>query len=336
MSRHPNIDPELAAAVNLVPPVDFTDVEFSRRLTDEYSDTDLPDSVAGRVDIARIELGDGVEADLYRPKRALTSSSTAPLPVLYWMHGGGFVVGRAEHAAPFAAELALELSIAVCAVEYRLAPEHPFPAAHDDCYAGYRALVGMAPELNLDPTGIVVGGQSAGGTLAAGLCLRLRDEDFEPKPIFQYLDIPALDNRLDTASALQFVDSPGWDSTNAQISWNHYLGDQSAASPPKYAVPARSESLAGLPPTYVSVMEVDPLRDEGLEYAARLLKSGVPTELHCFPGAFHGSAAVRSARVTRRARTEIIDVLRGVYSHHQPHRSDALVYDLRRAQESRV
>ncbi|WP_417512364.1 alpha/beta hydrolase [Microbacterium sp.] len=326
--RHQNLDPELTAAVNLVPPVNFVDVELSRRLADEYSETKIPEDVLQQVDIQHVVLHPGVEGFLYRPRRMLTTKPS--LPALLWMHGGGFVTGRPEHAGPFAVGLALELSIAVFVIHYRLAPEHPFPAGLDDSYAGYRSLVETAEQFNIDSSGIVVGGQSAGAALAAGLCLRLRDEGFSAAPIFQYLDIPVLDNRLITPSAKEFVDSPGWNAVNARLSWNHYLTDPAdyLTTSPKYAAPAREEDLGGLPPAYISVAEVDPLRDEGIEYALRLLRAGVSTELHCFPGTFHGSTAVRSARVSRRSYLEVVDVLRGVYAHHQPHRSDALNHDL--------
>ncbi|HZP28026.1 MAG TPA: alpha/beta hydrolase fold domain-containing protein, partial [Acidimicrobiia bacterium] len=159
-----------------------------------------------------------------------------------------------------------------------------------------------------DGARIAVQGGSAGGGLAAALCLLARDRG-GPAICFQYLGIPELDDRLETPSMQRFVDTPMWSRPAAERSWEWYLGELHGTSDvPIYAAPARATDLAGLPPAYVSVMEFDPLRDEGLDYACRMLQAGVSVELHCFPGTFHGSSMVQTSAVHRREAAERITV----------------------------
>ena len=141
----------------------------------------------------------------------------------------------------------------------------------------------------------------------AAVALLARDRN-GPKLCFQLLGIPELDDRLDTPSMLAFTDTPLWNRPNAEFSWRAYLGDGAEVSP--YAAPARAEDLSGLPPAYVSTMEFDPLRDEGIRYAARLLEQGVSVELHHYPGTFHGSHMLRHAQVSKRTNAEMLDALR--------------------------
>ena len=155
-------------------------------------------------------------------------------------------------------------------------------------------------------------GSSAGGGLAAAVALLARDRG-GPKLCFQLLGMPELDDRLETASMQAFDDTPLWNRPNAEISWRYYLGGTPADAAP-YAAPARVKDLAGLPPAYVSTMEFDPLRDEGIHYALRLLEHGVSVELHQYPGTFHGSNLVTSAQVSKRSSAEMYDALRRALS----------------------
>jgi acetyl esterase/lipase len=226
------------------------------------------------------------------------------------IHGGGFIIGsvEAEHAG--AALMAIDSGAVVVSVEYRLAPEHPFPAALHDCYAALSYLHGEAVSLGVDPARVALCGTSAGGGLAAATALLARDLG-GPPVCFQMLHIPELDDRLETPSMRAFVDSPVWNRPLAAKSWRAYLGAQhGSAQTPAYAAPARAEDLSGLPPAYVSTAENDPLRDEGIIYALRMLQAGVSVELHQFPGTFHGSALVTTASVSRRAQREAALVLR--------------------------
>jgi acetyl esterase/lipase len=199
-----------------------------------------------------------------------------------------------------------EVGAVVVAPEYRLAPEHPYPAGLEDCYATLQWLAAHADEWQVDPERIAVLGDSGGATLAAATALLARDRG-GPQVALQVLLEPALDDRLQTRSMFEGTDTVMWNSANAAHSWRFYLGGQ-AATP--YAAPARMDDLVGLPPTYLTVNELDPLRDEGLDYAFRLLGAGVSTEVHCWAGAFHGFNMVATAAIAQRSAAALHDALR--------------------------
>jgi acetyl esterase/lipase len=206
--------------------------------------------------------------------------------------------------------MAIAVGAVVVSVDYRLAPEHPFPAALHDCYSALRYMAGEADALGIDPDRIAVSGGSAGGGLAAATTLLARDLG-GPALCFQMLHIPELDDRLETPSMRRFVDSPLWNQPLAVQSWRAYLGELSGRDDiPALAAPSRADDLSGLPSAYVSTAENDPLRDEGIDYAQRLLQAGVSVELHQFPGTFHGSALVTTAAISKRAQAESVVVLR--------------------------
>jgi acetyl esterase/lipase len=234
---------------------------------------------------------------------------TGGRPAVLDIHGGGFVVGSIEMEHAFAAHFARELGALIAVVEYRLAPEHPFPAGVEDCYAALSWLHANATDLGVDPDRIAVGGQSAGGGLTAATVLLARDRG-GPPVCFQFLGIPELDHRLETTSMRTFVDTPMWHRGNAIKSWEMYLGPDHEGEVSPYASPSVATDLSGLPPAYVTTMEFDPLRDEGILYAVRLLEAGVNVELHSFPGTFHGSALIPFAAVSRRANDELLVALR--------------------------
>jgi acetyl esterase/lipase len=242
---------------------------------------------------------------IYTPKAHVSE----PRGCVFEIHGGGFLMGSIEMMDAWCQVAAATLAVVVVSVEYRLAPEHPFPAGIEDCYAALCWTAQHAAEIGVDAARIAIAGQSAGGGLAAGTALLARDRGF-PALRFQLLEIPELDDRLDTPSMLAFTDTPLWNRPNAVWSWKHYLGANHAGEVSSYAAPARAEDLTGLPPAYVSTMEFDPLRDEGILYALRLLQAGVPVELHNFPGTFHGSGMIASADVSQRGAREAMDALR--------------------------
>jgi acetyl esterase len=204
---------------------------------------------------------------------------------IFNVHGGGFIIGNLDIDHANNLRYTREIGVVVVSVDYRLAPEAPYPAGLEDCYAALVWTAKNAAELGVDPARIAIHGGSAGGGLCAALALLARDRG-GPAIAFQYLGVPELDDRLGTPSMRAFVDTPMWNKPRAEISWDCYLGPgvRGGADVPVYAAPARATDLAGLPPAYVSVMEFDPLRDEGIAYAQALLAAGVTTELHLFPG----------------------------------------------------
>jgi len=233
---------------------------------------------------------------IYRPKQPRVSGK---LPVLLSIHGGAFVMLRADSFPAMDAGWALDHQCVVVSVDYRLAPEHPFPAGPEDCYAVLEWVAQSAEELGVDLERLVVTGGSAGGALTAAVTLMARDRE-GPKIAFQGLLIPVTDDRLDTPSQRQMSGSPGFNAEGAIGMWLHYLGedyDRTKTSP--YAAPARAESLAGLPPAFVQVNELDPLRDEGLAYGQRLLAEGISVEMVCVPGAYHGEVPLRPSAAAR-------------------------------------
>lgn len=308
------IDPELEAALDFMPAIDLDDPVAARQGFEKMLVSmrrPLPEAELLEIE-DRLVPGWGddpaVSVRVYRPKAAGASGDAVPGILL--IHGGGFVVGNVESEHVGAVLMAVDTGAVLVSVDYRLAPEHPYPAGLHDCYAALSFLHGSADELGVDTARVAVVGASAGGGLAAATALFARDHG-GPPICFQMLHIPELDDRLETPSMREFVDTPLWNQPLAVKSWQAYLGDLAGTDAvPAYAAPARATDLAGLPPAYVSTAENDPLRDEGLAYAQALLWAGVSVELHQFPGTFHGSALVMRAAVSQRASREAAVVLR--------------------------
>lgn len=313
MPTYPRLDPELTAAAAAFPGLDLTDLVTTRRLVDESSAASLDGLSYAGVDVREL-LVPGPDGAPDVPVRLLTPAGESGIrPVLVAFHGGGWVLGQAKDFEYFCLPAVRELGIAVVNVEYRSAPESPFPAAVDDGYAVLQHLRTHGADLGVDPARIAVGGSSAGGGIAAGIALKSRDES-GPPIVFQLLISPGLDDRFSTDSWQQYPDGPIIDRRFCEQAWRHYLGagyggtedpDVSA-----YAVPARATDLTRLPPAYLAVMELDPLRDANLQYALRLLGAGVGVELQLHPGTFHGSTEmVPSAQVSIRALDGMVDAL---------------------------
>lgn len=222
-------------------------------------------------------------------------------PVVLQVHGGGFLFGTAELGDPRNRAMARTIGCAVASVEYRLAPETPFPGGLDDCYAALVWLHGHASALGLDPARIAIRGESAGGGLAAGLAIMARDLG-GPAICFQLLVYPMLDDRTVDAPANPHTGHLVWDRPSNRFAWDSWLGmPAGSASVPPLAAPARTADLAGLPPTCLTTAALDLFVDEDLAYAARLMRAGVPTEVYVAPGAFHGfDAMLPEAAVSQR------------------------------------
>ena len=208
---------------------------------------------------------------------------TAPAPAVLDCHAGGFALGNLDTDHRQCLELARRARCSVVSVDYRLAPEHPWPAALNDAKTVLNWLNDKALQLGVDAGRVAVAGSSAGGALAACLTHGAADGNLPPL-VFQLLHQPVLDDRP-TASRAEFRATPAFDGEAADLMWQHYLAGQ---APSPAAAPARREHLAGLPPALITCAEIDPFRDEAVEYAHRLRRAGVPTELHVFSGACHG------------------------------------------------
>lgn len=232
------------------------------------------------------------------------------LPCVLWIHGGGYILGSMKQENAICQRLVWDLGCVVVSVDYRLAPENPFPAGLQDCYAALQWTADHALELGIDASRLAVAGNSAGGGLTAALALLCRDRG-GPKICFQMPLYPMIDDRHRSPSSRQITDSRVWNRQHNLTAWSMYLGKQPGGddvSP--YAAPARAVNLAGLPPGYTCVGELDVFRDETIEYVARLNQAGVPTELHVYPGCFHGfEFSVPDAAVSQRAQAEYIAAL---------------------------
>lgn len=226
-------------------------------------------------DVEALTLPSGVGVRLFRP-----GNGSAPGAALLWIHGGGYVIGHPAQDDVLCRRFARELGVTVASVDYRLAPEHPYPDSLEDCYS---ALTWLAALPSVDPARVAIGGASAGGGLAAALALMARDRREVPVAA-QLLVYPMLDDRTCDRRDL---DNPGirlWNQTSNKFGWAAYLGD----ADPDVAVPARRDDLSGLPPAWIGVGTLDLFHDEDLAYAERLKAAGVPCEVEVVDGAFHG------------------------------------------------
>jgi acetyl esterase len=238
-----------------------------------------PEAVYEVADLKICGPGGDLPLRLYRP------SSERPLPALLYFFGGGWVLGAIDTADGVSRSLANSAGVLVAVVGYRLAPEHPFPAAVEDCYAAVRWVAEHADEIGADPARLAVGGDSAGGNLAAAVALLARADG--PALVGQLLVYPNTDQLADDRS-MRDVDDP-FLFNHHSVAWyrQHYLRNPGDAANP-LASPLRAESLAGLPPALVITAEYDPLRDQGEAYARRLADEGVRVELSRYPGMAHG------------------------------------------------
>ncbi|MEM6428458.1 MAG: alpha/beta hydrolase [Deinococcota bacterium] len=290
---HPMTDPQLIAALaafeDVLPGgVTLDDIPTMRQTLDNLNAATvaaLPaiEGVVSRDQYAPAPEGaPDVMVRVYEP-----AARAATLPALLWIHGGGFVLGSVESDDLKVKALTLQLNCVIASVEYRLAPEHPFPAPLEDCYAALKWLASNAEQLRVDAGRIAIGGQSAGGGLAAGLGLLARDRA-EVDVCYQLLIYPMLDDTNVEQASSDVPDAPLWTRANNLIGWRSYLGQEPGSEGvSKYAAPFHAEDVSGLPPTYIGVGTPDLFRDEDIAYAQRLIRANVPTELHVYADGFH-------------------------------------------------
>jgi acetyl esterase/lipase len=289
------LDPEIAAALESMPIGEIrADTLKEYRIPFEFPTSD---AIEGS---DRVVPGDPeVKVRVHRPKGV-----SGPLPCLYSMHGGGYVIGSYDMDNALFAELCPRVGMVGVSVDYRLAPETPYPGPLEDCYRGLEWTFEHADELGIDPSYVGVGGLSAGGGLAAALALLVRDRG-ELSLHFQLLNCPMLDDRQATVSS-QLNDLPVWSKVSNEFGWRSYLGGLYGTDAiPHTASPARAIELSGLPPAFVSVGSVDGFLDEDVDYALRLNHDDVPCELHVYPGAPHGYQIAANSRIAQQSQRDI-------------------------------
>ena len=317
MSMTDRLDPELAAPLDTFlhltgGGLNLHDIPATRRTMDELAAAQM----AKVPPITGITTADrqvpGPDGEVFVRIYQLEERPDT-LPALLWIHGGGYVLGSVERDDLLATHLAKVAQCVVVSVEYRLAPEHPFPAPVEDCYAALKWLATHTDELGVEPSRIAIGGASAGGGLAAGLALLTRDRG-EVELAFQLLIYPMIDDRNVSPASETQPDTFVWTRENNRMGWHAYLGrEPGGADVSPYAAAARASDLTGLAPAYIPVGDLDLFLDENIEYAQRLLAAGVPTELHVYPGGYHGfNGFAPGAEIAQRFNNERDEALKRI------------------------
>lgn len=303
MSTRHLVDPELVSMLDTFPTLNLS-AETLPQIRATFNEMnaqilaatpEFPDIAVSERRIPGPQGAPDVRVLVYLPKKVSTL-----IPALLWIHGGGYVIGNADIADPQVKSIVTTTGCAVVSVDYRLAPETPHPGPVEDCYAALKWLYTHAAELGVDTTRIAIGGDSAGGGLTAGLALLTRDRGEVPL-VLQLLIYPMLDDRSVTmAESHPYTGEYIWTAESNRFGWTALLGQEPGGpnvSP--YAAAARAEKLEGLAPAFIGVGTLDLFLEEDLEYARRLMRAGVPTELHVYPGAFHGFPMAAHAQVAQ-------------------------------------
>lgn len=275
------IAPELRSSARFAPPLPIG-TAAGRWVVRTLFKLVSPEKQYEGVHIENRTIDEGVVVRVYTPNSNPTRAA------LVWMHGGGMIIGDAIMDDSFCSPTARELGIVIVSVNYRLAPESPFPASLDDCYTAWNWLLKSVHDLQIDATKVAVGGQSAGGGLTASLVQRIHDAG-GIQPIAQWLFCPMLDDRTAARRELDVIQHKVWNNSLNRIGWLSLLGTEPGAiNVPDYAVPARRQDLSGLPPTWIGIGDIDLFFDENKTYADKLKSASVDCTLDIVPGAFHG------------------------------------------------
>ena len=300
------LNPELRDDFAKLVPKDYTDYE-ARRQAHKNAVAVLPSDDRVTVNDVMI-IGAGVpdlRVRIYRPKTKLKE-----YPAILFTHGGGHIMGSPELYEALLLKMSAELDCIVVAPDYRLAPENPYPADVDDCYATLKWMTDKKKSrLPIDKERVAVVGDSAGGGLAVAVAMRARDDKKGPKVCFDMPLYPQLDYTDTTSSSYQITDHRVWNRDANEFAWRAYLNDKLTNVEP-YASPAHAKDLAGMPPTYIMIGTLDMFRDEAIDYAQRLMDAGVPVELHVIPGVFHAFNTIfADNKLSVRATDEFIAAL---------------------------
>jgi len=312
MDMEKKLHPDLQVFFSVLPKKNFTDVEARRKsLLEEVRALRFQPHSSVSISEKYIEQ-DGepnIRLKIYEPVH-----KDQNLPGLLWMHGGGYFLGAPEMDDYLCHRFVREIGCVVVSVDYRLAPEHPFPAGLEDCYTALLWFHHHAKKLGVDAFRIAIGGASAGGGLALALSLLSRDRK-GPSILFQMPLYPMIDDRNITPSSYEITDPRIWNRETNIFGWKTYLGTHGKDEVSSYAAPARATDLSGLPPTYTCVGSQDIFRDETIDLVMRLSQAGVPTEFHLYPGCYHGFELVcPQAEVSQRAVTQYTDALKRAFS----------------------
>ena len=301
------VNPELKDMLSVMPALKLDNLEELRSsmgAMDPSIPTNEAISISDRI-ITRPDDQTDLRVRIYEPKERVET-----LPGLLWIHGGGYVIGVPEMDEALCQRYVEEANCVVVSVDYRLAPEHPYPAPLEDCYTALKWFHDNATELDVDSSKLAIAGASAGGGLAAALSLLARDRQ-GPAISFQMALYPMIDDRNVTPSSYEITDERMWNRDNNLKGWDMYLGSNDREDISPYAAPARATDFTGLPPTYTCVGDLDPFRDETIEYITKLRQAGVPTEFHLYPGCFHGfEGLVPQAEISVRAKDEYVQALK--------------------------
>ncbi|WP_160723704.1 alpha/beta hydrolase [Bacillus sp. USDA818B3_A] len=306
------VNPELLPALEMFQDLDLRP-EYLPAIREGMAQMRVPANVDESISLTD-EVIAGPDANplplrIYRPKL-----NNETLPVLLWIHGGGYIIGTAQDDDDLCANFVKEAGCAVVSVDYRLAPEHPYPAPIEDCYAALKWIADHAESLNIDLNRIGVAGASAGGGLTAALTLLARDRQY-PSISFQMPLYPMIDDRNNTPSSNEIKEGLVWNQKTNDAGWRMYLGDLFGTDDiPSYAAPARAEDYSNLPYTYTCVGQLDPFRSETLTYVSKLAEAGVDVEFHLYPGAYHGFESISpDAALSIRAKNEYIQAVKNCF-----------------------
>lgn len=245
---------------------------------------------------------DLIDVTIYSPKDIAENA-----PCLIYFHGGAFALKAAPYHKNLTTQYALGTRCKVIFVDYRLAPKYPFPVGVEDCYAAFEWVCKNAKELQINKAKIAIGGDSAGGALAAAVCLMARDRKSFPI-CFQMLIYPVTDARQTTESIQKYTDTPMWNSKLNHKMWQLYLGNDTSSNR-EYASPMEASSFINLPNAYIEVAEFDCLRDEGIHYAEALQKNGIQVELHKTEGTVHGFEIAQNSYIVKQSVDKRIEAL---------------------------
>lgn len=310
------LDPELKGPIKMMlsqmPPMSFDNLPAARAASRQMMAAMksqmpvIPGVITKDQTIPGPKKSPDVTVRIYRPEKM-----SGLMPALLWIHGGGYMLGEIDQEDFTAKQFTLNAECVVVSVEYRLAPEHPYPAPLEDCYAALKWLAANANKLGVDYSRIAIGGASAGGGLASGLAILARDRA-ELKIIFQLLIYPMINDCNIAPADNTLPDTLFWTRENNLIGWRSYLGCEPGREGIScYAAAYRAENLQGLPSAYVAVGDLDLFAREDIDYASRLIAAGVPTELHVYPGGCHAfDMLVPNADITKRFTADIYRALK--------------------------